>query len=168
MCGDGRPVLSSPPPIPLPSTGDTPLTAAPGDESTKWSSSSSKFVRRYFCPDICTHMPQQMSSYQLYMYHASALGHRTFQRFYIRMHYKLSNINYIKSRSWYFGLISNIVGSINEVNRRQIRLYRVVQKTAQSLWHHNFATVHHSHAVFSKMFWKKFFTWLKSVFEYSN
>jgi len=22
-------------------------------------------------------------------------------------------------------------------------LYRVVQKTAQSLWHHNFATVHH-------------------------
>jgi len=22
-------------------------------------------------------------------------------------------------------------------------IYRVVQKTAQSLWHHNFATVHH-------------------------
>jgi len=32
------------------------------------------------------------------------------------------------------------------------------KKTAESLWHHTFATVHHSHAVFSKMFQKKFFT----------
>jgi len=31
----------------------------------------------------------------------------------------------------------------------------VVQKTAQSLWHHNFTTVHHSPAIFSKMFQKK-------------
>jgi len=29
-------------------------------------------------------------------------------------------------------------------------------KAAQSVWHHNFATVHH--AVFSRMFGKKFFT----------
>jgi len=42
------------------------------------------------------------------------------------------------------------------------------KKTAQSLWHHNFATVHHSHVVFSKMFRKKFFTRLRLVFEYSS
>jgi len=28
--------------------------------------------------------------------------------------------------------------------------YRVVQKTAQSLWHHNFATVHHRVMRFSE------------------
>jgi len=27
--------------------------------------------------------------------------------------------------------------------------YRVVKKTAQSLWHHNFATVHHRVMLFS-------------------
>jgi len=36
--------------------------------------------------------------------------------------------------------------------------YRVFQKTAQSLQHHNYATVHQSHAVFNGMFRKKFFT----------
>jgi len=32
----------------------------------------------------------------------------------------------------------------------------------------NYATVRHSHVVFSKMLRKKFFTWLKSVFKYSS
>jgi len=33
--------------------------------------------------------------------------------------------------------------------------YRVVQKTAQSLWHHNFATVHHSVMQFSAKCFEK-------------
>jgi len=38
--------------------------------------------------------------------------------------------------------ISNICCAI-KMNICHKNTYRVVQKTAQSLWHHNFATVHH-------------------------
>jgi len=36
-------------------------------------------------------------------------------------------------------------------------IYRVVQKTAQSLWHHNFATVHHRVVRFSAKCFENFF-----------
>jgi len=45
-----------------------------------------------------------------------------------------------------------------------ILIYRVVQKTAQSLWHHNFAAVHHR----IMRFLAKCSERLKSVFKCSG
>ena len=49
-----------------------------------------------------------------------------------------------------------------------VHLYRVVQKTAQSLWHHNFATVHYRIIRFSAKCFERNSLRLKSLFEYSN
>jgi len=50
----------------------------------------------------------------------------------MQMQYRSRQMLYICANKCQYTLYVSIV---NE--------YRVVQKTAQSLWHHNFATIHH-------------------------